>query len=710
MTPRFVRLCLAAGLLPLMFDGRAQPPAAPVPAAIPPGNADDPIINEVKLPDADIDTMLSALELYTGRTVLRPTQLAIGPGGFNLRLTTPHKTSEVVTAIQTVLALNNIGVAPLGDKFLIVTNLQLTGRNAPELITGSAYDQPASGKIASKVFQLDFLRVQEVAPMIQQIANPSLGAQAVQFMNANALFVTDSVANLQRIETLLKQVDQPAMSGLRPKFYTLVNGAKASDVVQRIRTIFSGPLLQQLGTGTSFQADDRSNQIILITDPRQYPLFDELIAKLDVRSDPNTRNEVIGLKHALAKDLYAVLGEIIRGQTAAAQRSSSVRPGQPPINLPTVPPNQPPGANVPVAPNSPLTNPAIAQAIEGAGPGSAEFSSVLTIAADERSNSIVASGTSDDLRLLKSLIDKLDTVLAQVRIEVVIAEVSLDDAHTSGISQLGLQVDGDRLVGFNGALPGMTVSGSADGSGFATTSRIGGPGSLGRSLDLSGIISLGTTPRKNNTTVLSVPSITTSHALEAKFISSEIRPITTGSVSTPTTGAANGFQTQEQTVQKDIGITLTVTPLIGSDGSVQLKIDQDVQDIAGTVLVNGNEQPIISHRQTQSTISARSDEIVVIAGMQRNKDSRQTSRLGPIPFLGDLFGRRTKSITRTELIFFLRPHVLTNTEADNAAMIKRIEQLPAKQVPQKDEIHQLIDPKFTPPPKQGVLEKILPRP
>jgi general secretion pathway protein D len=700
MTPRFVRLCLAAGLLPLMFDGRAQPPAAPLPAAIPPANADDPIINEVKLPDADIDTMLSALELYTGRTVLRPTQLAIGPGGFNLRLTTPHKTSEVVTAIQTVLTLNNIGVAPLGDKFLVVTNLQLTGRNAPELITGSAYDQPASGKIASKVFQLDFLRVQEVAPMIQQIANPSLGAQAVQFMNANALFVTDSVANLQRIETLLKQVDQPAMSGLRPKFYTLTNGAKASDVVQRIRTIFSGPLLQQLGTGTSFQADDRSNQIVLITDPRQYPLFDELIAKLDVRADPNTRNEVIGLKHALAKDLYAVLSDIIRGQNAAAQRSSSVRPGQlPTTNFPTATPNQPPVANIPGAPNQPVINPAVAQAVEGIGPGSAEFSTVLTIASDERSNSIVASGTADDLRLLRTLVEKLDLILAQVRIEVVVAEVTLDDNHQTGIDALGLQMDGDRLIGFNAAGAGFGIAGSADGSGFASISRIGGPGSLGRSLDLTAIINLGTTKRKDHTAILSTPTITTSHAKKGEIFVGESRQIETGQVNSGINGG-----TTSTTAPVDIGIRLTVTPLIGVDGSVQLDITQSVDEVGATQTINGNPSPIILKRNTTSFVSVQNEEIIVLGGLQRRLKSKTTNRLGPIPIIGDLFGSRHRNDTRTELVFFLRPHVLTNTPADNESTMKQIESLP-----QREDILKQLDPKYQPPESKSVLQKILPR-
>src|SRR5204863_2506612 len=100
---------------------------------------------------------------------------------------------------------------------------------APEMIAGSALELPPSGKIATKLFQLEFLRVQELLPMLQMILNPNTGGP-VQLQNANAVLLTDSVTNLQRVELLLQQVDKPVSAGMKPKFYQLKNGAKASDV------------------------------------------------------------------------------------------------------------------------------------------------------------------------------------------------------------------------------------------------------------------------------------------------------------------------------------------------------------------------------------------------------------------------------------------------------------------------------------------------
>jgi len=699
MTPRFVPLCLAV-LFAVASSARAQTPAPTRPAATAaaPANPDTEMINELKLPDADIDTVLSTLEMLTGRTVLRPA--ALQTATYNLKISRPLPKSDAILYIETVLALNNIGVSPLGDHALVVSQLQATRYSTPEMITGSAFDLPPSGKIATKIFLLDFMRVAEFIPMLQQgILNPNLGPP-VQLQGANAALVTDSVSNLQRIEALLKLVDKPNPAGLTPKFYPLHN-ANATALVGKLNGMFGGTLRQQLGQNLTFNADDRTNQIVLFADPRQYPTFDDLIEKLDAEADPQTRNDVIYLKHAKALDVVTTLQRIISGQTTAAQRanSQSVRPGQgivQPVN-----PAAPPGVAPAPTPAAAIVSAAGASPDTSGNSGSNEFSSFMTVANDDRSNSVVVSGTRNDIRLIKDLIEKLDVVLAQVRIEVVIAEVTLDDNHTSGISALGLQLSGDRLVGFTGTAAGIGVAGSATGnttSSVATISPLGGPGSLGRSLDLSGFISLSTTPLKSNTTILSVPAIVTSHGKQAKFFDGETRPVVTGSTNTPSaTGTAT---TSSQVTQQQIGTTLTVTPFIGADGIVNLDIVQDVSDVTGTVTVDGNTQYIIGDRQTTSNITAKSGEIYVMGGYQKKTDSKSTSRLGPIPFLGDLFGTRNSDKFHQELIFFLRPTVLTNTPADNEEAMKRVDKLDTK-----DAIRSQLDPNYV-PPKKSVLEKI----
>ncbi|HVU34270.1 MAG TPA: secretin N-terminal domain-containing protein [Opitutaceae bacterium] len=704
MTSRFARLCSAGLVLMTALGARAQAPASPTtalpasppvgPAAVRPASAssaDEPVI--LKLPDADLETVLSALEIYTGKIILRPSQLPLAPGGYNLKISKPIPKSQAILYIETILAMNNIAVIPMGTDALKVVPLPQARVEAPKLIEGSTLGMPPSSKVASKLFQLDFLRVQEFQQMLQTITNPNFGT-AIPLANANAILVTDTISNLQRIETLLQQVDRPYMTGMSTKFYQLRNGAKASDVVAKLHAILTGTLQQQIGMGTSFNADDRTNQIILISDPRQFPFFDNLIEKLDVTSAPNTENKVIYLKHAKAADVAAVLIKIISGQNQATQKNQlSATPLQPTTPTPTAPPGQPAAAPRPtIVSGTSAANPALDQG------GTTEFSSLVTVTNDDRSNSIVVSGTMDDIKLIQELIDQLDIVLAQVRIEVVIAEVTLDDNHQSGISQLGLEVSGDKLVGFSlaGGDTGssITVGGSGNNT-FASLTRNAANGNL----DLAGIISLGTSPRKTNTTILTIPAIVTSHGKQAILSDGETRPVITGA--TTYTGASTPA-TSSQVTQQQIGTTLTVTPYIGNDGTVQLDIQTELSNVTDTVTVDGNTQYVIGTRKTNSYITAKSGDIIVMGGFRQEKDQKSNSRLGSIPIIGDLLGPRKKEVSHQELIFFLRPTVLTNNPAiDNAETMKQVEKLPTH-----EEIKSALDPNYV-APKKSILDKIL---
>ena len=622
------------------------------------GPAGGESVGPIELPGDGLDAMLGLLERWTGKSLLRAQNLPNVTITFILREKVTKQ--EGLQALESLLALNGIAVSPLGEKFIKVTPLNLAKSESPEFIEGSTLGLPPSGRIASKLYTLQFLRVAEFMPQIAGLLNPAAGSPPVVFDKANAALVTDSVSNLQRVEQLLARLDQPVLAGLTPKFYPL-RFAKASDVVNKLRTILSGALQNQLGTATTYNADDRTNQIVLVSDPRQHAFFDELVAKLDVKSDPNTRNEVIYLKHANSKDVASILSQLVTGQNNAAKAAESGRPSA----VATAPAMQViQGPN-----NTTVTQPAPVSSPAGLGiEPSNQFSALLTILSEERSNSLVVSGTVDDIRLIHELVDKLDIILAQVRIEVVIAEVTLADNAQSGIAALGLKIDGDKLVG----------------------GQISGPGFVGNNItatiqptgdrDLAAEIGLSTTPRKSNATILSQPNILTTHNKEGSIFVGEQRPVISSYLN-DNTGNNNTIGTGYRSTisSKDIGIELTVKPLIGNDGSVQLEVTQEVNDILGEITIDGNPQPRIGRRSYTSFVSARTGEIVVLGGLQRTSKSKSTSRLGPIPIIGDLLGARSREDTRTDLVLFLRPTVLTNTPVDNAPAFEQVESLPKEQ-------------------------------
>lgn len=649
---------LLAFLAPLRAQEATPPPATP---AIPAPAPVEEMISTLVLRNESVDMVLDLYERWSGRILLRPPTLPAAT--FSLNLDKPLPKSEVLRALETLLNRNGIGLAPLGERFTLVSPLNLIRADAPELLEGSTLALPPSGRIAAKIFKLSFLRVTEFSPQIAPILSPSIATPPAIFEKTNSFLIVESVANLQRIERLIAELDRPASGSLEVKAYDL-KFAKASDLANKVRTLLSGPLASQIGTATTYQPDDRTNQLILISDPREHAFFDSLVARLDTRADPATRSEVIFLKHADAVQVEALLAKLVSGQNSAAQTSGSgtSRLSRSRSETGTAPKATP-------QPNAPAV-PAAAAALVNGTP-SEEFSSLLTIVSDERSNAIVVAGTPDDIRLVASLVNRLDVLLAQVRIEVVIAEVTLNDSASSGVDALGLRVENNKLTGFSASGPGASIGGigtAGAASGFAQ--------STGYGQNLTAAIGLSTTPRKDKSSILSVPTIVTTHNKEAEIFVGETRPIISGTQSTPSGNSGGNFNTSSTVTQQKIGIRLRVLPLIGSSGTVQLEIEQEVEDVLGTVKIDGNDQPRIGSRTTTSFVSAANGEIIVLGGLQRNTESKSSSRLGPIPFLGDLFGSRSRAKGRTELIFFLRPIVLTNTALDNVEALKRIDDTP----------------------------------
>jgi general secretion pathway protein D len=594
--------------------------------------------------------------------------------------------SEVVLALETMLELSGVAVAPLGDRFLKVVPLGQARTEAPEMVEGSTLGRPPSGRVATKLFQLAFLRVNELKDQISPLLNPNLGGPVV-FEKTNAVLITDSISTLQRIETLIRELDKPSTASLQPKFYSL-HFAKASDLVTKISGVLKPPLSSQISAATSLSADDRTNQIVLITDPRQYPLFDELIEKLDVKSDPNTRNEVMFLKHATAKDVATLLTNLVSGQTQAANRAdqSAPRTGQA-GSRPANPAQPATPSNIPAA-----IQPAIDNLLAG-GSSTSQFSSLITVLADDRSNSIVVSGTVDDLRLIREIVDKVDVLLAQVSIQVVIAEVTLSDTDTSGINALNLTV-GQNLKGATGITNFDTGDKSNGIAGWNITGGIVTP--------LAFKAALGNTGAKSNVKVLSANTIVTTHNKQAEFVVSQQLPIITQTISSPgTIGTVNSYNSASVTY-KDIGISVKVTPLIGDDGSIQMEIDQKVDDKVGEVQVDANIQPIIGHRQATSFINVGDGQMIVLGGLQQTKRSTSRTKLGflyEIPILSHLFGGRNHEEDRTELLLFVRPHIIRpgETTQDTNANID--------QLTNKDQVKQHLE---TPgkEPKESLIKQL----
>ena len=210
MTPRPFRVWLLAVVAGSFLTVSAQTPAEtpanrPAPPVIAGPAAPEETVLPLKLRDAPLELILDLLETWTGRTILRPQ--ALPTPTFTLTTKEPLPKSEALRALETLLNLNQIGLVRMGDKFLKVIPLQNVRMESPQIIEGSSLDLPPSGQVVTKLFQFQFLRVNEFLPQIASLLNQNV-SQPVIFEKNNAALLTDSITTIQRIELLAQKLDQ----------------------------------------------------------------------------------------------------------------------------------------------------------------------------------------------------------------------------------------------------------------------------------------------------------------------------------------------------------------------------------------------------------------------------------------------------------------------------------------------------------------------
>lgn len=379
---------------------------------------------------------------------------------------------------------------------------------------------------------------------------------------------------------------------------------------------------------------DEANSLLITDRLSNLQRLETLIKFVDKPKSSKIESKIFRIKHGDAKNISTVLNKLITGHTSdATEAAPRAELGLTRTNIP---------------PLSAIKN-----------VDDFKLSRDVSIEYDEYSNSVIVCGNEQDICQIGNIIDELDILLDQVRIEVVIAQVTLFDNQTSGLETFGIsynsklnsdgsaQLSGDNQV----RLHGDGASNNRVQSGLHVDGTL-------NNFSLNYVFNKARS--SDNITVLSAPTIVTTHNREASVKVGESRPIITGNL----TDIQNQRSIRNSVSYKDIGIELVVTPLIGQNGIIQMKIDQVIQKINGEITVDGNKQPIISKRQAVSFVSVHDGDVVVLAGLQEKETVNSKGKLwllGDLPIIGNLlFSPETKSMQTNELIIFIRPTIIVN--------------------------------------------------
>jgi len=169
---------------------------------------------------------------------------------------------------------------------------------------------------------------------------------------------------------------------------------------------------------------------------------------------------------------------------------------------------------------------------------------------------------------------------------------------------------------------------------------------------------------QGNANILSTPSLLTLDNQEAYITVGQNVPFVTGSYSN--SGGGSNVQNPFQTIERqNVGITLKVTPQVNEGDSVVLDIVQEVSSISQQLLAAADV--ITNERKIETKVLAQDGEIVVLGGLVKDdvQDSQQgVPFLQDIPLLGRLFRNDVVSVTKSNLLVFIRPTIVR----DNASL------------------------------------------
>jgi general secretion pathway protein D len=269
----------------------------------------------------------------------------------------------------------------------------------------------------------------------------------------------------------------------------------------------------------------------------------------------------------------------------------------------------------------------------------------------------------EHLILAEKLLNDLDRTRAEVVIDVAILEVDRDKIRNLGIT----------LPQSFGITPQVTPNATNTTTGSTTTT---GTTALASGFTLNTLANINATNfavtigggtlnallSDSDTRVLQNPSIRATDGQNAKLkIGSKI-PIATGSYSAgAATGITAGIGVQTQFTYLDVGVNIDMTPTIHLDHEVSLKLDVTNSTQSSSVTIDGVTEPIISNRESSTTIELRDGEPCLLAGILDKEDTNNNSGtpgLSNIPLLKYFFGSIFKENKLDEIVFILVPHIV----------------------------------------------------
>ena len=533
-----------------------------------------------------------------------------------------------------------------------IKRIQLRAANSLEivrLVEGLLAGRPiAGGRGGAQATRLQFYQ-QKIDGVVEATIDPALRelVRLTPDLRTNSVLISAPPAIMALVEEIISDLDAETSGDREIAQYRLEN-ADAQQMALLLRDLFNleqqgdrlvlvprqepqndDPAFEDFGSEAAFTpvpdqrqalaiTIDRRTNTLLVSGTKEYlSQVESVVTELD-GIEANEREQLVySLKNAQAADIQSVLTDYFAGE--AELRRSVLGPG--------------------------LTG-SLARQLE----------QEVTVIGDTQANKVLVSASPRYIDTVKRIIGELDASPPQVMIQVLLAEVTLDDEAQWGLDfNVGIDVASSNIGGDN-----YVFNKLAAGAGAATA--LGVPNFSVASTDFELLIRALEVQGKLE--VLSRPQVTVNNNEPALIQVGENVSIVTG---------VNQFQDRASVVteREDVGIIMNVTPSISPDGFVRLEIAPSISSVSArtTQVSEDFEAPIITQRRVETTVTVKDGQTVVIGGLIQTVGEERVWKIplfGDIPLVGELFKSTQRSNVKTELLVVLRPVVIPG---DGAAAI-----------------------------------------
>ena len=490
----------------------------------------------------------------------------------------------------------------------------------------------SDGEFVTRIIGLNNRSSIELLPMLKPIAGRQANVSSIA--SINSILIVDRASNVERIADLILALDEDNTAAVSIIDLKNLSSVEAVRILEKLKAQ-NNPTINNF-VAISFSA---SNSVIVSANSITTNIIKETLKQLDADAISEGSVAVIYLKYANAEEVAGIVSSI-------ASRFISSESEKP----------------------------------------------IVTYHAP--TNSVVVSSDESNIATIKNLISKLDIRRAQVLVEAIVVELSETAARSLGVETIfaGAE-DGEIPIGItrfqNGTGPdllGLTGSAieSGDNANFSNIAAnsllnsqgiIAGIGRISEDDD-SMIAIINAIDADKNSNILTTTSLLAMDNEEASTVIGQEIPITTGeSLGSNNT---NPFRT---TSREEVGIKLSVKPQINEGNSVILEIKQEVSGVAGPL--TGTTDLITNKRTIETTVLVDNNQIIVLGGLvdeDIQEDIQRVPVLGSIPVLGKLFQSSSESKVKKNLMVFLRPKILVDSESVSQISTEKYNFIKAEQL------------------------------